>query len=182
MVGDLHHHAHVVLDQQDRGAVLVADREQQLVELGGFARIEAGRRLVEAEQRAARCTWRARSRAGAARRRAGRPPGRRRGRAGRCARASRAPLDRAPARRRDSAAAPSSPRHVKPDARISVLCCATSRFSSTVMPGNSRMFWKVRATFAFWPISEIAGMRSSRIVAAVACAARAARRSACRSR
>ena len=29
VVGDLHHHRHVVLDQQDRGAVLVADRAQQ---------------------------------------------------------------------------------------------------------------------------------------------------------
>ena len=29
---------------------LVADRDQQLVELGRFARVEAGRRLVEAEQ------------------------------------------------------------------------------------------------------------------------------------
>ena len=29
---------------------VVADVEQQLVELGGFARVEAGRRLVEAEQ------------------------------------------------------------------------------------------------------------------------------------
>jgi hypothetical protein len=34
------------------------------------------------------------------------------------------------------------------DASISALCCATTRFSSTVMPGNSRMFWKVRATRA----------------------------------
>ena len=50
VVGNLHHHRHVVLDQQDRDGVLVADGEQQRVELGAFARIEAGRRLVEAEQ------------------------------------------------------------------------------------------------------------------------------------
>ena len=50
VVGDLHHHRHVVLDQQDRGGVVVADRQQQLVELGALARIEAGGRLVEAEQ------------------------------------------------------------------------------------------------------------------------------------
>ena len=31
---------------------------------------------------------------------------------------------------------------------MSVLCCATIRFSSTVMPRNSLMFWKVRATRA----------------------------------
>ena len=37
---------------------------------------------------------------------------------------------------------------MKPDARISALCCATIRFSSAVMPANRRMFWKVRATFA----------------------------------
>ena len=30
--------------------MLVADGEQQFVELGAFARVEAGRRLVEAEQ------------------------------------------------------------------------------------------------------------------------------------
>ncbi len=50
MVGDLHHHRHVVLDQQDGGAVLLADREQQRVELEALARVEAGGRLVEAEQ------------------------------------------------------------------------------------------------------------------------------------
>jgi hypothetical protein len=50
MVGDLHHHAHVVLDQQYADAVDVANRDQQVIELGRFARIEPGRRLVEAEQ------------------------------------------------------------------------------------------------------------------------------------
>ena len=52
--------------------------EQQLVEVGAFARVEAGGGLVEAEQHADRCTWRARSRAGAGRHRAGRRPDRRR--------------------------------------------------------------------------------------------------------
>ena len=51
VVGDAHDHAHVVLDQQHADAVAVADRDQQLGELGRFARVEAGRRLVEAEQR-----------------------------------------------------------------------------------------------------------------------------------
>ena len=50
VVGNLHHHRHVVLDQQDRDVVFVADGEQELVELGALARIEAGGRLVEAEQ------------------------------------------------------------------------------------------------------------------------------------
>ena len=50
---------------------------------------------------------------------------------------------------------------MKPLASISVLWCATMRFSSTVMPWNSRMFWNVRATFARQAIS-LPGMRSSR--------------------
>ena len=50
MVGDAHDHAHVVLDQEDADAELVADLAQQLPELGGFARIEPGGRLVQAEQ------------------------------------------------------------------------------------------------------------------------------------
>ncbi len=47
---------------------------------------------------------------------------------------------------------PSTPRKVNPEAIIRGLCWATSRFSSTVMPVNSRMFWKVRATRAFQAI------------------------------
>ena len=39
------------------------------------------------------------------------------------------------------------------DAAISALCWATIRFSSTVMPENRRMFWKVRATRARAAIS-----------------------------
>ena len=39
-----------MLDEQDRGAVLVADHAQERVEIGRFARVEAGGRLVEAEQ------------------------------------------------------------------------------------------------------------------------------------
>jgi hypothetical protein len=53
---------------------------------------------------------------------------------------------------------------VKPDAIISGLCWATSRFSSTVMPENSRMFWKVRATLAF-QVMLCPGRRSSRYLA-----------------
>ena len=48
VVGDAHHDAHIVLDQQDADPLLVADREKELVELGRFARVEAGGRLVEA--------------------------------------------------------------------------------------------------------------------------------------
>ena len=50
VVGDAHHDAHIVLDQQDADLLLVADREQQLAELGQFARVEPGGRLVEAQQ------------------------------------------------------------------------------------------------------------------------------------
>ena len=50
MIGNLHDDRHVVLDQQDRGVVLVADRIEQDVELERFARIEAGGGLVEAQQ------------------------------------------------------------------------------------------------------------------------------------
>src|SRR5450756_441255 len=50
MVGNFHHHRHVVLDQKDRGAVVVADREQQLAQAGALPRVQAGGRLVEAEQ------------------------------------------------------------------------------------------------------------------------------------
>src|SRR4051812_18431956 len=51
VVGDLHHHRHVVLDEEDRDAVLLANGQKQLVQLQAFARVEAGGRLVEAKQR-----------------------------------------------------------------------------------------------------------------------------------
>ena len=50
MVGNLHHHAHVMLDQEDRGAMLVADGAQEFVEFRALAVVEAGGRLVEAKQ------------------------------------------------------------------------------------------------------------------------------------
>ena len=50
VVGNLHDHGHVVLDQEHRCPVLVADAQEQLVQLGRFARIQAGGRLVEAEE------------------------------------------------------------------------------------------------------------------------------------
>ena len=43
---------------------------------------------------------------------------------------------------------PRMPASEKPDAFCSALCCATIRFSSTVIFGNRRMFWKVRTTCA----------------------------------
>ena len=50
VVGNLHDHRHVVLDQQDRRAGGVLDVVEQRVERQRFPRIEAGRRLVEAQQ------------------------------------------------------------------------------------------------------------------------------------
>ncbi len=50
VIGNLHHHRHVVLDQQDRGAGIVLDVHQQLVERQRFLRIEAGGRLVQAQE------------------------------------------------------------------------------------------------------------------------------------
>ena len=46
----LHHHAHVVLDEEDGRAVLLSDELQEFVEFVRFARIEAGGGLVEAQQ------------------------------------------------------------------------------------------------------------------------------------
>src|SRR5215813_10651953 len=50
VVGNLHHHGHVVLDQKDRGRMLVTDLVQIAAELGALIGIEAGGRLVEAKQ------------------------------------------------------------------------------------------------------------------------------------
>ena len=48
-VGNAHDHAHVVFDEKDRHVFVLADVEQQAVEILGFARVEAGGRLVEAQ-------------------------------------------------------------------------------------------------------------------------------------
>ncbi len=50
MVGDLHHHAHVVLDQEQRRGPIRLDAEQERVQIRRFARIEARGGLVEAQQ------------------------------------------------------------------------------------------------------------------------------------
>jgi hypothetical protein len=50
VVRDIHHHAHVVFDQQDGDAFVARQVLQEFVEFGRFARVEAGRRFVEAEQ------------------------------------------------------------------------------------------------------------------------------------
>ena len=147
VVGDPHHHAHVVLDQQQRAAV-VADAQQQLVELVGLARVEAGGRFVQAQQH----------RVGAHRARDLQPPlraiGQRaggivgaRGQADRV-QPDAAPFPCPPPRRRGSGPGRAPPARRSRWRAIRVLCCATSRFSSTVMPANRRIFWNVRATLA----------------------------------
>ena len=118
----------------------VADGAQQRVELGAFAVVEAGRRLVEAEQH----------RLGAHRARDFEPALRAIGqRAGGVVGAIdkadpvepvTRPLDCLRLGARDSVRDPNRPSTVKPEATISVLCCATRRFSSSVMPANSRTF------------------------------------------
>ncbi len=124
-----------------------ADREQELVQPVALARVEAGGRLVEAEQQGPR----------AHRARDLEPPliaiGQR---AGRLVGAAREPDPVEPMPREvdgfllglAEAADAENGADGEPEARISTLCCATIRFSSTVMPWNSRMFWKVRATRA----------------------------------
>ena len=126
-----------------------ADELQQRVELGAFARRSARPPARRGRAAPDRCTWRARSPAAAARRRRARRPGRRRAsmQAGAVEPVARL-VDRGALGRAVGLAARAGRRSVKPDAGISALCCATTRFSSTVMPGNSRMFWKVRATRA----------------------------------
>src|SRR6476620_12513545 len=46
-VGDVHHHAHVVLDQHDRGAELVVDVEDEAAHVLLLLDVHAGHRLVE---------------------------------------------------------------------------------------------------------------------------------------
>src|SRR5882724_621540 len=45
-VGDVHHHAHVVLDQHDRGAELVVDVEDEAAHVLLLLEVHAGHRLV----------------------------------------------------------------------------------------------------------------------------------------
>ena len=152
VVGDLHHHRHVVLDEQDRGAVLGADRAQEGLEIRRLARVEAGRRLVQA-QHGGLAAHGARDLE---------PP---LGTVGKIAGRIIGALDQADLVEPEAGALdglglgvavarrPSRPAMVQAEASISALCWATIRFSSTVMPANRRMFWKVRATRALAAIS-----------------------------
>jgi hypothetical protein len=49
-IGDVHHHAHVVLDQHDGGAVLVVDLEDEAAHVLLLFHVHAGHRLVEQQQ------------------------------------------------------------------------------------------------------------------------------------
>ena len=89
-IADAHHHLHVVLDQQDRDAELVADRPMSSI-IWASRRVHARRRLVEQQQLG--LGWRAlgRSRGGAGRRTAGCGPPRSPGRGARRRPATRGP-------------------------------------------------------------------------------------------
>ena len=50
-IGDVHHHAHVVLDQHDRRAVLLVDVEHEAAHVLLFLDVHAGHGLVEQQQR-----------------------------------------------------------------------------------------------------------------------------------
>ncbi len=50
-IGYVHHHAHVVLDQHNRGAVLLVDIENEPAHVLLFLHVHAGHRLVEQQQR-----------------------------------------------------------------------------------------------------------------------------------
>ena len=50
-VGNVHHHAHVVLDQHDRRAVLLVDVEDEPAHVLFLLDVHAGHRLVEQQQR-----------------------------------------------------------------------------------------------------------------------------------
>jgi hypothetical protein len=53
-LGDAHHDLHVVLDQEDRQAEVVAELAHEVGELVGLLRVHAGGRLVEQQQRRVR--------------------------------------------------------------------------------------------------------------------------------
>ena len=140
--------------------VLVANEAEQRVEFGRLARVEAGGRLVEAEEHGigAHGAGDLQPALGAI----GQVPGRVVGAVDQADPLQ--PIGRLLHRLcsgRAVAGRPNKPPIVKLDAAISALCWATIRFSSTVMPPNRRMFWKVRATLAYLAISS-SGMRSSR--------------------
>ena len=91
LVGDAHHHRHVVLDEQHGEPELVADAPDRLAELVDLAVGEARRRLVDAAGTAAGRPAPGRSRGASACRRADRRRAGRRGGRGRAAPAGRRP-------------------------------------------------------------------------------------------
>src|SRR5258708_5451 len=53
-VGDVHHDAHVVLDQHDRGAELLVDVEHETAHVLLFLDVHSGHRLVQQQHRGLR--------------------------------------------------------------------------------------------------------------------------------
>ena len=141
-VGDAHDQPHVVLDQQ-HGVALVADLADQVHQLRLLGRVEAGGRLVEAQQLRARSPSRGRSRAGAGRRRRGSRPARRRARRRRRTRA--APSPRPCASRLGRGGARGVRNSALSSPTLLLASAPTMTFSRAVIDLNSRMFWNVRA-------------------------------------
>ena len=117
-VGHLHHHAHVVLDEEDGEPRSSTSRRSSSIRLRASPWVHARGRLVEQQQRRARSRGRARSRAAAGRRRAGCARARWLCRAGRRSSRSSAPRSTAAAPRSRSGAAGD---HV-PEAERSAAC------------------------------------------------------------
>src|SRR5262245_66304638 len=54
VIRDAHYNAHIVLYQKDTDLLSITHGKQKFVERGGFARVEAGGRLVQAQKGRAR--------------------------------------------------------------------------------------------------------------------------------
>jgi hypothetical protein len=140
-VADVHHHAHVVLDQHDGGAELVVDVEHEAAHVLLFLQVHAGHRLVQ--QQELRLGGERARELDALLQAVGQAPDRRLADV-----LDLEEVDDFLAARRCS----SSSRFAGPN---QTACCRKLQrifrlrpvitLSSTVMPLNSAMFWKVRA-------------------------------------
>ena len=157
VVGDGHHHVHVVLDEEDGDASGLHPLDER-VDLLDLARGEAGRRLVEEQQARSRAPAPGRSPDGAPDRRTGCVPDRRRRDRGRRTSAGRTPGPEPPAPR----AEPAADRNATSNSVAwNDWCSPTITFSSTVRSAKSCRFWNVRAMPAAPAATASAAARSS---------------------